>query len=155
MRCQTPAAKIANTIGRTQKGDAVSKLIESLTALCHARSVHRELFKLPQVEKIFCSLHAACVNSRGSYRAGLLRLRERDEGKHGKGKHRKIFLHVGSINRPNLLPKGRIGARHFAECLIIPFTDRCLATPMCAFGPKRTSVVAMHLSAFGGKADDC
>jgi hypothetical protein len=28
-----------------------------------------------------------------------------------------------------------------------------MSRPMSAFGPKRTSVVAPHMSAFGGKAD--
>jgi hypothetical protein len=34
-------------------------LVEALTVLCHARSVHGELLKLPHEEKIFCSLYAA------------------------------------------------------------------------------------------------
>ena len=60
---QTSAAKITDTVGRTRKGDAVPKLIEALTVLCHARSVHRELLKLPHVEKKFCTLYATRMNS--------------------------------------------------------------------------------------------
>ena len=60
---QTRAAKITDTVGRTRKGDASPKLIEALTVLCHARSVHCELLKLPHVEKKFCSLHATRMNS--------------------------------------------------------------------------------------------
>jgi hypothetical protein len=54
---QAIAAKITKTVG-------ASKSIEALAVLCHACSVHGELFKLPHVEKIFCSLYVAFVNSR-------------------------------------------------------------------------------------------
>ena len=48
---------------RTGKLDAAPKLAEALAALCYARSVRGELFKLPHVENIFCGLYAARVNS--------------------------------------------------------------------------------------------
>jgi len=43
--------------------DAVLKLAEAFAVLRHARSVRGELFKLPHVENIFCSLSAARLNS--------------------------------------------------------------------------------------------
>src|SRR5262245_8300713 len=43
--------------------------------------------------------------------------------------------------------------KHVARWLLSRSFARFRDVPMSAFGPKRTSLVAPHMSAFGGKAD--
>ena len=53
----------------------------------------------------------------------------------------------------NLKTAKALGHNH---CAPIWWIEQCQFLPHCrmsAFGPKRTSLVAPHMSAFGGKAD--
>ena len=80
-----------------------SASIEALAVFCHACSVHGELFKLPHVENIFCSLYAARVNRcrlRGLSCSAFERGANRSAARASMGKY---LLMVGSIKSSHLI----------------------------------------------------